>query len=113
MTSIVKINGTCVVKGLSIQEYLELIEGSILYGMRCKGITEKSFKTITDYWELRDFLDDFMEYVSVWDFPAEDLDLRFEADEGDYLYVELFDGDEPRYFETFIPLKDVNLKEVL
>jgi len=113
MKSVVKINGTCVVKGLSIQEYLELIEGSILYGMMHKGITEASFKTIANYSELRDFLDDFMEYVSVWDFPAEDLDLRAETDEGDYLYVEIFDGDEPRYFETFIPLEDVNLKEVL
>jgi hypothetical protein len=113
MKSVVKINGTCVVKGLSIQEYLELIEGSILYGMMHKGFTEASFKTIANYSELRDFLDDFMEYVSVWDFPAEDLDLRAETDEGDYLYVEIFDGDEPRYFETFIPLEDVNLKEVL
>lgn len=113
MKSIVKINGTCVVKGLSIQEYLELIEGSISYAMRHQDITEASFKTITNYSELRDFLDDFMGYISIWDFPAEDLDLCYETDEGDYLYVEIFDGEEPRYFETLIPIEKINIKEVL
>ena len=105
MTSVVKIGNAIVIKGMSIQEYLEFVIGK-----------DSRTSKITSYKKLVEFLDQRCEENGgcdpLWDFPLDELNER-EIEDYDYFFVELFDGEEPRYFETLIPIEDVNLKEVL
>lgn len=102
MKSIIKIGTHYVVKGMSINEYAFLV-----------GI----FNKIKDYSMLKEALILLCEAQGgcdpLWDFPLNEMqDSTIEAIE-DYecFYVELFDGEEPRYFETLIPITQI--EEVL
>lgn len=108
MKSIVKIGNAIVIKGMSIQEYLEFVK---------KIIGEDSrISKIASYKKLVEFLDRRCEENGgcdpLWDFPLDELNER-EIEDYDYFFVELFDDEEPRYFETLIPIEKINIKEVL
>ena len=108
MKSVVKIGNAIVIKGMSIQEYLEFVKKII-------GADSRISK-ITSYKKLVKFLDQRCEENGgcdpLWDFPLDELNERV-LEDYDYFFVELFDNEEPRYFETLIEIKDVNIKEVL
>ena len=98
MKSVVKIQNHYVVKGMSVNEYAHLVGNP-----SC---------VINTYEELQYFLDEQSEMNNycdpLWDFPLDELG---EREDYDYFYVELFDGEEPRYFETLITID--RIKEVL
>lgn len=100
MKEIVKIGTHYVVKGMSVNEYAHLV-----------GNPVESINSIED---LCHFLDDMCEAQGgcdpLWDFPLDEMQKDDIEDYG-YFYVELFDGEEPRYFETLIPVTEI--KEVL
>ena len=108
MKSVVKIGNAIVIKGMSIQEYLEFVKKIIGEDPR--------ISKVTSYKKLVNFLDRRCEENGgcdpLWDFPLDELNGR-EIEDYDYFFVELFDNEEPRYFETLIEIKDVNIKEVL
>lgn len=97
MKTIVRIGDHCVVRGMDINEYAQLVGLPI---------------EVENYDELREVLDLKCESSGgadpLWDFPLDELEER--EDEG-YFFVELFDSEEPRYFETLIPVTEI--KEVL
>ena len=96
MKAIVRIGSHCVVRGMDINEYAQLV-GLPVEVESCD--------------ELREALDLKCESSGgadpLWDFPLDELAER----EDDCFFVELFDGSEPRYFETLIPVTEI--KEVL
>lgn len=96
MKTIVRIGSHCVIRGMDINEYAQLV-----------GLPVE----VENYDELREALDLKCESSGgadpLWDFPLDELNER----EDDYFFVELFDGSEPRYFETLIPVTEI--KEVL
>lgn len=94
MKEIVKIGTHYVVKGMSVNEYAHLV-----------GI----FNEVKDYDVLTAALILLCE-APLWDFPLDEMQDGTVADQG-YFYVELFDGEEPRYFETLIPVTQI--EEVL
>ena len=100
MKTIVRIGDHCVVRGMDINEYAHLV-----------GNPVESINSIED---LCHFLDDMCEAQGgcdpLWDFPLDEMQEDSIEDYG-YFYVELFDGEEPRYFETLIPITEI--KEVL
>ncbi len=99
MKEIVKIGAHYVVKGMSVNEYAHLV-----------GI----FNEVKDYNMLTEALILLCEVQGgcdpLWDFPLDEMQDSTIEDQG-YFYVELFDGEEPRYFETLIPITQI--EEVL
>lgn len=99
MKSIVKIQNHYVVKGMSVNEYAHLV-----------GI----FNEVKDYNMLTEALILLCEAQGgcdpLWNFPLDEMQDNTIEDQG-YFYVELFDGEEPRYFETLITIDKI--KEVL
>lgn len=97
MKTIVRMGSHCVVRGMDINEYAQLVGLPI---------------EVENYDELREALDLKCESSGgadpLWDFPLDELE---EREDEDYFFVELFDGSEPRYFETLIPVTEI--KEVL
>ena len=101
--TIEKIRGHYVIKGLGISGYLDFIEKII-------GPVPQPSK-ITSYSKLVKFLDKRCEENGgndpLWDFPLDELG---ERDDFEYFFVEIFDGKEPRYFET---LTKHHIKEIV
>ncbi len=95
MKEIVKIGAHYVVKGMSVNEYAHLV-----------GI----FNEVKDYNMLTEALILLCEVQGgcdpLWDFPLDEMQDSTIEDQG-YFYVELFDGEEPRYFETLITIDEI------
>ena len=95
MKEIVKIGAHYVVKGMSVNEYAHLV-----------GI----FNEVKDYNMLTETLILLCEVQGgcdpLWDFPLDEMQDSTIEDQG-YFYVELFDGEEPRYFETLITIDEI------
>lgn len=102
MKSVVKIGTHYVVKGMNINEYAFLV-----------GI----FNEVKDYDMLTEALILLCEAQGgcdpLWNFPLDEMQNGTIEVTEDYecFYVELFDGKEPRYFETLIPITQI--EEVL
>lgn len=86
MRNIVKMKNHYVVRGMSIREYGKLVN------------------LPTNVWNYEDLCTALKqrEEDPLWDFCLEELEER----ENNYYFVELYDKNEPRYFETLIPIGD-------
>ena len=108
MREIVKIGDAFVVRGMSLNEYADLINSH-----NCTSVV--LVREINTYQELQEMLDELSEINNycdpIWDFPLDELQER-EKEDYDYFFVELQDDEgDDRYFETYIPITQI--KEVL